>query len=83
MKDTDITKQIDLVLQDNDGSQNSKEVVVSFNSKGIEIHPKGIAGSACGGAPIYIEYYEGKFRVITWTDPKLEDPTNIIVFPEN
>ena len=82
MKDTDLTKTIDLTLQDNGESKNTKEVVVSFNSRGIEIHPKGIDHS-CGGAPIYIELYEGKIRVITWTDPEQEDPTNIIVFPEN
>ena len=45
----------------------------------LEIYLDGIGtASEVGGSAIYLEFYEGKWQLVVWSDINKEDPTHII-----
>jgi len=71
-------KEIKVTLFDQDPNQKTKvQATVTFNNGSIVIKPEGYE-VANGGEPILIEVWEGKLRVVVWSDINKEDPTHII-----
>lgn len=48
---------------------------VEFGNDGITIHPEGLAGYDGYFAPILIERWEGKIRLVYWADINDQEPT--------
>ena len=45
----------------------------------IEIYLDGVGtASEENGSAIYVEFYEGKWKLVVWSDISKEDPTHII-----
>lgn len=56
-----------------------KTISVRMDGIGISIHPEGCGTNECEDcAPIYLEYYNGRFRLIVWDDINSEEPTHKI-----
>jgi hypothetical protein len=79
-------KQVFLVedeaVEDEDEARNrGRLVTVSATGAGLGIVPEGY-GDLCSpdgkGVPILIDYYDGRLRVVVWSDINQEDPTHTI-----
>ena len=63
------------------GSQKSLKGVIRINAMGIMVSCDGYGdcGSEDGhGSPMLVEFYQGRLRVIAWSDINVEDPTHTI-----
>ena len=72
---------VEITLDAGDGSGKRKVVIEQEGPCGIGVRLEG-----CGmqemepgtGAPIYIEFYDGKPRCLVWADIRNPDPTDVI-----
>lgn len=61
------------------------EVAVEGNGMGIVIRPEGYGCFGCVDGtvgPIYLEFYEGRMRLLVWDDINQEDPSHVIDLEE-
>jgi hypothetical protein len=56
-------------------TRNTFEVSVEVEPHGVCIIPKGLCDQY---GPIFFEWYDGKPRLVVWTDKDSPDPTHII-----
>lgn len=57
--------------------RNNIDVVIEYGGNALEIKPKGYGTYSMAkgqGAPIILEVYEGRLRLIVWPDINKEDP---------
>jgi hypothetical protein len=63
-------------------SRTKIKISVEKRKLGLLIHPQGMATHTddedCPSAPIVLEQYKGKMRLLVWGDINREDPTDII-----
>lgn len=83
-------KEMTVTIHDNgdregvDGSDSLK-VTIKANRNGIEICPEGYGDMTTEdghGAPIFLEFYDGKLVLRAWADINQEDPTHQIDMEE-
>jgi hypothetical protein len=72
-------KVLNVRIKDETGGTQS--IRIEAHDRSILICPEGYGEKSAKdgeGAPIMIEKYDGKLRVIVWSDINLEDPTHTI-----
>ena len=73
---------IEVELTDNDTTFDCQlPIKIVASPRGISIEAKGYGdcGSTDGhGSPIFLEFFQGRFRLLVWSDITNEDPTHII-----
>lgn len=53
-------------------------IAVNIDIDGITVQPEGTACKCGDFPPIFIEFYDGKPRILIWADINEEDPTHVI-----
>ncbi|MFA5419530.1 MAG: hypothetical protein WC341_13850 [Bacteroidales bacterium] len=69
-----------IILPEYDG-QGEVRCKVSLGSQDLQIQPEGTGTFEGDFAPIVLEFYEGKVRLLVWSDINAQDPTHVIELP--
>jgi hypothetical protein len=69
-----------IVLPEYDG-KGEMRCKVSLTSSELSIQPEGTGTFEGDFAPILLEFWEGKVRLLVWADINDQDPTHVIELP--
>jgi hypothetical protein len=79
MKEINKSKELKVIIEEQNTFTKGRkvEVTVTGDSQGIYIKPKGYVDSS-GSAPIILEVWENKLRLVIWNNILKEETTHII-----